>query len=91
MSLDHHRRKSGLHVPRLQQHRREARLDQPGVQPWRQGSGLQPDPDHRHAKLAEEADQRLGPARHLRLTDDPAGRVDHAYAAPFQSDTSIPA
>ena len=48
--------------------------------------GLQPDPGQRQAELAEEADQRLRLARHLGLADDPARRVDHAHAAPFQRD-----
>ena len=58
----------------------------PGVQPLRERPGLQPDPGHRQAELAEEPDQRLRLARHLGLAHDLARRVDHAHAAPFQRD-----
>jgi hypothetical protein len=86
VGLDDHRRERRLDVPRLQQHGLEARFGQAGVQPLRQGSGLEPDPGQRQAELAEEVDQRLRLARHLRLTDDPAGGIHHAHAAPFQRD-----
>src|SRR3954451_6745982 len=40
----------------------------------------------RQAESPEEVDERLRLARHLRLAHDPARRVDHAHAAPFQGD-----
>src|SRR3954471_17636887 len=86
VGLHDHRRQRRLDLPGLQQHRLEARPGQAGVQPLGERPGFEPDPGQRQAELAEEADQRLRLARHLRLADDPPARVDHADAAPFQGD-----
>src|SRR3712207_8695047 len=45
---------------------------EPGVQPLREWPGLQPNPRHRHLEPGEEPDQRLRPAAHLGLSNDPA-------------------
>jgi hypothetical protein len=86
IGLHDHGRERRLDLPGLEQHRLEPGLGEARVEPLRQGPGLQADAGQRQAELAEEADQCLGLARHLRLTDDPSGRVDHADAAPFQRD-----
>ena len=68
----------------LEQHDLEPGLRQAGVQPLRQRPGLEPDPRHHQAELAEEPNQRLRLARHLGLADDPSAAIHHAHAALFQ-------
>jgi hypothetical protein len=86
VGLHDHGRERRLHVPRLQQRRLEPGAGQAGVQPLRQRPGLQPDPGQRQAEPAEEADERLGLARHLGLAHHPPAGIHHAHAAPFQGD-----
>jgi hypothetical protein len=47
-------------------------------------SGLEPDPRHYQAELAEEPNQRLRLTRHLGLSDHPSGPIHHTQAALFQ-------
>ena len=54
------------------------------MQPLRQRSGLDPDPSHHQAELAEEPNQCLGLTRHPGFSDDPSGAIHHAHAALFQ-------
>ena len=89
IGLHDHGRERRLDLPGLQQHRLEPGRGQAGVQPLRQGSGLQADAGQRYAELAEERDQRLRLARHLGLAHDPPRRIDHADAAPFQRDVDL--
>jgi len=71
-------------VPRLQQFHRKPRLRHSRMEPLRQRSSFQSDPLCRRAICREPADQRLGLAQHLGLTNDPPLRVDNANAGEFQ-------
>jgi hypothetical protein len=84
VSLVHHGRQRCLHVPRLEQHHLKPGRDQASVQPLRQRARLQADPRHANLQTAEEPDQGLRLAGHLRLAHDPAGAIHHAHAALFQ-------
>jgi hypothetical protein len=84
IGLHHHRRQRRLHLAGLEQHDLEPGLRQASMQPLRQRAGLEPDPRHHQAELAEEPNQRLGLTRHLGLSDDPSGPIHHAHAALFQ-------
>gem|GEM_PF-2314056 len=56
----------------------------PGMEPLRQGAGLQANALHRHAVLPEPGDQRIGFAEDLCFPHNAAVRIHHAHTCVFQ-------
>src|SRR3954453_11465321 len=82
--FDGHRRQRRLHMPGLEQDDLKASLRQGGVEPLRQGPGLEPDAHDLDLQGGEGAHQSLRPRAHLRLADDLARPIHDANRRLFQ-------
>ena len=90
VSLHRHRLERIADVSGLQQFYRKPSLAHRRIQPLRQRTGLQPDPRHRKANLAEPGDQCRWLAGNLRpRTIRPDASTTHTLE--LSSDTSVPA
>src|SRR5579859_253751 len=80
VGLHHHRRQGCLYMPRLQEHRLQAGGAQSCVDPLRQRTCFKRDARDRLLQRSKIANQVVGIARHLGLTDNATLRIEDAHA-----------